>query len=850
MKRNNTNKQETTAMYTMKRPIVKNFAKDYKSYALYTFETNLDSFSKVSIFETTPITLRISTRLTDYLRDDNMSSFNKVTVERERNFIMFYPHDDFTNFWNFLIVIALFYLMMFLPISLSSDNFFDDYPTFTLLEDIVNYLFMVDIIVNFNVAVYDDYNNLIDDYGTVACFYLQGWFSIDFFSSVPIDKILVFYPSLQNSGNVNSIAKFLRLPKYFRIFKLAKQSSFIKSLEKSEIWRNLLSDYGTFLLTLIQFVKGSALLLIACHLMSSVLMSSLQYDSSKNWTLDLSYQDTLFRYNWAWYWAFQTVTTVGYGDNSTYNGMEIVIKIGSMLIGVIVFSNFITSISADTNTKHESRDVEFMNKIDALRDKYMLTGKTMLILDQFSVKSKRSDMNKEWDLINLMPEEKKLKVFNDIQNFIGKSIKWIRYIDTKIFSDLFKSLEFKGFIEKEILTQQGQLAEYTYMVNTGIIGIADDMLTKYRITDEGYSLFYYSGDMAHVESSIMYQFYHYSVVCKENAEIFLVKKSVLIKLIEKYAKHNLWDIMIEICESNLVNYYKSKYAVLFILQWLYENGVCIKSTDIRQYKESNGLFIDHNMLYNFRDYTKSFKVKEIWYNKIIPTYFNFYIDYFAKSHVKNLKDNFIESVSRIKIRLGMHKNLSDCLIYYVRSQNKKCKVKNLNEYGKQNKQNNNSYEWNNYEDRRAQNAQKNIDDMRNFDNKKKDFDKAHNLKVSYWKETNSHVCDLKLLKDEYFNFIKLKEMNSNYHFLKNYMKFSKVKDHNDIDVKKNNFYKKNEESNPNGISIKRDAIGRSKTVVKKYKEKGDNKDNFKDEYKKISNDVNRDEVKKLSNDLN
>lgn len=51
--------------------------------------------------------------------------------------------------------------------------------------------------------------------------------------------------------------------------------------------------------------------------------------------------------------------------------------------------------------------------------------------------------------------------------------------------------------------------------------------------------------------------------------------------------------------------------------------------------------------------------------------------------------------------------------------------------------------------------------MRNFENKKKDFDKAHNLKVSYWKETNSDVCDLKLLKDEYFNFVKLKEQNNN-----------------------------------------------------------------------------------------
>lgn len=37
-----------------------------------------------------------------------MANFSKVTVERERNFIMFYPSDDITNFWNFVIVVALF----------------------------------------------------------------------------------------------------------------------------------------------------------------------------------------------------------------------------------------------------------------------------------------------------------------------------------------------------------------------------------------------------------------------------------------------------------------------------------------------------------------------------------------------------------------------------------------------------------------------------------------------------------------------------------------------------------------------------------------------------------------------
>lgn len=65
---------------------------------------------------------------------------------------------------------------------------------------------------------------------------------------------------------------------------------------------------------------------------------------------------------------------------------------------------------------------------------------------------------------------------------------------------------------------------------------------------------------------------------------------------------------------------------MFIIQWLYEHNVSISPPDIRTYKESNGLFIDHNMLYNFKDYSKAFKVNTFWYNKIIPSYFNFYID--------------------------------------------------------------------------------------------------------------------------------------------------------------------------------------------------------------------------------
>lgn len=50
----------------------------------------------------------------------------------------------------------------------------------------------------------------------------------------------------------------------------------------------------------------------------------------------------------------------------------------------------------------------------------------MLILDQFAFKAKKSDMKKEFELIDMLPQEKKIRVFTDIQSFIGKSIKWIR----------------------------------------------------------------------------------------------------------------------------------------------------------------------------------------------------------------------------------------------------------------------------------------------------------------------------------------------------------------------------------------------------------------------------------------
>lgn len=60
------------------------------------------------------------------------------------------------------------------------------------------------------------------------------------------------------------------------------------------------------------------------------------------------------------YWAFQTQTTVGYGDFGCYNGWEITITMTWMLIGAflysIVFASLTSFVTEDTAINQSLND--------------------------------------------------------------------------------------------------------------------------------------------------------------------------------------------------------------------------------------------------------------------------------------------------------------------------------------------------------------------------------------------------------------------------------------------------------------------------------------------------------------
>ena len=96
--------------------------------------------------------------------------------------------------------------------------FLDQYYLTNTFEDYINYIFMLDIVVNFCTAYLDDQGNLITSRKMIFMNYIKTYFVIDLLSSLP------FKWFLRSGNNANVLLRILKLPRLIRMAKLNKVS--------------------------------------------------------------------------------------------------------------------------------------------------------------------------------------------------------------------------------------------------------------------------------------------------------------------------------------------------------------------------------------------------------------------------------------------------------------------------------------------------------------------------------------------------------------------------------------------------------------------------------------------------
>ena len=88
-------------------------------------------------------------------------------------------------------------------------------------------------------------------------------------------------------------------------------------------------------------------ILIICHWFACIWHAVAFYNPNpNNWLIfyDLAHENSVTRYNYSFYWSAMTMVTVGYGDITPKNNLELLCANATMFIACGVFAFSVNSI--------------------------------------------------------------------------------------------------------------------------------------------------------------------------------------------------------------------------------------------------------------------------------------------------------------------------------------------------------------------------------------------------------------------------------------------------------------------------------------------------------------------------
>ena len=291
------------------------------------------------------------------------------------------PHSEFRSAWDFYMSLVLIYIAIFVPYRVS---FWGDLTGFLKYLDIfIDSSFGIDIILNFFTA-YDIPE--IEKYECrlkkIALRYLKGFFILDFIATFPFDLILRANSKSSEINGLNQASKLTKLPKMIKFLRVARLLKLLRVHRLQQIIRYVELHYNVHQ-GFSRLVNIVGTIMIATHLVGclwhaigvdldveksrencpshfeDVEYSTIDSEFEGGWVCreGLSKASDWHKYAASVYWAFSTLTTVGYGDISARTVAEQCFSMIMMLLGVSWYAYVVGSMttiisSFDRQNKH------------------------------------------------------------------------------------------------------------------------------------------------------------------------------------------------------------------------------------------------------------------------------------------------------------------------------------------------------------------------------------------------------------------------------------------------------------------------------------------------------------------
>lgn len=285
-------------------------------------------------------------------------------ANEKRAWYLLHPRARFRSLWNVVVIGLLAYTATVMPFRLA----FSDTESYTwqVAEWILDSLFFTDIVVNCFSCYYDDEGKLITSHKQILLCYLRTWLLLDIAGCLPLDLMM------QTSTNYNSLLRLARVPRLYRLTRVPRLLRMWKSGKCAECMERA-QDYLSIKHTGTRLLTFFCSVFVCVHIMSCMWVFTAKLeDHPDTWIIAKGFQDgnTKNLYIAAIYWAFTSLTTVGYGDISANTSIERCIAILWMVVGVYFFSFTIGSL-ASILSNIDTKDSLLMTKL-AIIDEFVL----------------------------------------------------------------------------------------------------------------------------------------------------------------------------------------------------------------------------------------------------------------------------------------------------------------------------------------------------------------------------------------------------------------------------------------------------------------------------------------------
>jgi hypothetical protein len=467
------------------------------------------------------------------------NSIQTLEVDERKTKFIIYLNSWYRKLWDSLIFFIIIYTSIITPIYLS---FWEESILLKSIELLIEIIFVIDLFINFFTTYIDEEEAIVTDLRQISLNYFFTWFLFDLFITIPFELLSFGLPN--DFSFIFSKEKFIMKITFFKWFKIIRLARLYKTQTNGRFFSDIVLNKNNLLNRIFKFLIT---FFIVSHIASCYFIYiGFTSINNNNWicTAGLSYSDYIDIYISSLYYIQVTVYSIGYGDITPVNTLERIYSSLFMIIGSILYSFAISSIST-IYAENANKGLKYKNQKNLLKE----------IEEEHEIKPYLQEKLKQAiHELNFNRDKERYKFLESLPSNLRRELSFIMYRTTinnhKFFNNqkhefalhALQYFSYRRIRKEDVLFSVGEKLQEMYLILKGRLGLfLEKELNNMEIWEINKNDYF--GDL------FLQLNYHspYELKCKsKTAEILVLKKNDFQKL-----KRIFNDNLINILENSL-----------------------------------------------------------------------------------------------------------------------------------------------------------------------------------------------------------------------------------------------------------------------------------------------------------